>query len=109
MVHSPQSETNSLWMPTVRYWWRFQSPPLRAGVFVPVGSAEEVGEAVAVHVEGGDAFGVVGAETMDEEGGVGCAVGAGAGGGFAELGGVSGVLGVGEMPVSASEMRARAM
>ncbi len=66
-----------------------------AGVFVPVGSAEEVEEAVVVHVEGGDGFGVVGAEAVDEEGWVGCAVGAGAGSGFAEFGGVGGVLGVG--------------
>jgi hypothetical protein len=62
---------------------------LRAGVLVPVGSAENVGEAVAVHVEGGDAFGVVVAEAVDEEGGIGCAVGARAGCGLAELCGMA--------------------
>ena len=32
---------------------------LGSGVFVPIGSAEDIGEAVAVHVEGSDSFCVV--------------------------------------------------
>ncbi len=63
-----------------------------AGIFVPVGAAEEVGKTVVVHVEDGDAFSVVGAETMGEEGDAGFAVGAVAGVLQAELGGVGGVL-----------------
>ena len=39
---------------------------LRARVLIPVGTAENVGQAVAVHIERGDALGVIVAELMDE-------------------------------------------
>ena len=68
---------------------------LGSGVFVPVGSAEDIREAIAVHVEGSDAFSVVVAEAMDEEGGIGNAIGAGTWCGLAELGGMGRVLCVG--------------
>ena len=76
---------------------------LCAGVLVPVGSAEDVGEAIVVHVEGGDAFGVVGAETVSDEGGLHDALGTGAGCGLAELGGVGGVLRMADCGAHAQE------
>src|SRR5579863_2741638 len=42
----------------------------RAGILIPVGAAQQVRAAVAVHVEHGNAFGVVGAEAMHREGGL---------------------------------------
>ncbi len=65
------------------------------GILVPVGSAEDVEEAVAVHVEKGDAFGVIGAETVGEEGDSRFAVGTVAGMLHAEFGGVGWILGLG--------------
>ena len=63
-----------------------------ARVFVPVGTAEQVGEAVAVHVDHGDAFGVVAAEAMREKGHARSAAWPAARLLHAELGGVGGVL-----------------
>ena len=40
---------------------------LRAWVFVPVGAAQQIGEAVAIHIDHGDAFGMIVPETMREE------------------------------------------
>ena len=56
---------------------------LGAWILVPVGSAEQVGTAVPVHVERCDALGVISAEPMDEERSLGNAAGTGAGGGDA--------------------------
>src|SRR5882757_3167613 len=41
---------------------------VRSGVFIPVGAAEQVGEAVAIHVQQGDALGVIVAEAMGKKG-----------------------------------------
>ena len=54
-----------------------------AGIFVPIGAAQDVWIAVAVHVERGDAFSVVGAQTVHEECDLRDAAGAGTGSGFA--------------------------
>jgi|ERR1700722_2191601 hypothetical protein len=43
---------------------------LRARILVPVGSAEDVRAAVAIHVERCDAFGVIRTEPMNEESGL---------------------------------------
>src|SRR5208337_935118 len=40
----------------------------RSGILVPVGSAENVGPSVAVHVHRSDTFGVVGTQPVDEKG-----------------------------------------
>jgi hypothetical protein len=40
---------------------------LGGGIFIPVGAAQQVKKAIAVHVEERDAFSVVGAERMGEE------------------------------------------
>ena len=74
----------------------FPVAALCAGVLVPIGSAEDVGEAVVVHVEGGNPFGMIVAQAMGDEGGLHDAFGIGAGRGLAKLGGVSGVLGLGD-------------
>ena len=39
---------------------------LGTGVFVPEGAAQDIGPAVAIDVDGGDPFSVIGAELMDE-------------------------------------------
>jgi hypothetical protein len=67
---------------------------LGAGVLVPVGSAEKIGEAVVVHVEERDAFGVVGAQTMREKGNASGVAGAVAWLRHTVLGGVRRVLGM---------------
>ena len=54
-----------------------------AGILIPIGAAEDVGQSIAVHVQRGNALGVVGAETMDKEGDLGNAARTGAGSGFA--------------------------
>ncbi len=51
-----------------------------AGILIPVGSAQDVWAAVAVHVESGNAFGVVGAQPVDGEDGLRNAAGSGAAG-----------------------------
>jgi hypothetical protein len=74
----------------------FPYAAIGAGVLVPVGSAEQIGVAVAIHVEQRDALGVVVAETMREKGYAWLSAGSVAGMLHAEFGGVGGVLGVGE-------------
>src|SRR5205807_257576 len=39
----------------------------RPRVFIPIGSAQEVGPTVAIHVERGDAFGMIRTQTVSEE------------------------------------------
>jgi hypothetical protein len=63
-----------------------------AGVLVPIGSAEQIGEAIAVHVEQGDALGVVVAEAVGEKGNARLSAGSVAGVLQAKLGGVGGIL-----------------
>src|ERR1035438_2077841 len=50
-----------------------------AGILIPIRTAEKIGPPIAVHVERGDAFCMIGAETMDEEGSLRNAAGTGAG------------------------------
>ena len=40
---------------------------LRAGILIPVRSAQEVWPAVSVHVDGGDSFGVIRSQSMHEK------------------------------------------
>ena len=67
---------------------------VRAGIFIPVSAAEQIGEAVAIHVQQRDAFGMVVAETMRKKAMRGSPPGPVAGVLQAELGGVRRVLGV---------------
>ncbi len=65
-----------------------------AGVLVPIGTAENIDEAIVVHVEEGDALGVVGSETVDEKSDSRLSIGAVAGVLHADFGCVCGVLGL---------------
>ncbi len=56
----------------------------RPRVLVPVGSAEQVSETVAIHIHGGDCFGMVGAQPMHEKRGLRNSIWAIAGGGLAD-------------------------
>ena len=62
------------------------------GVLVPVSAAEQVRKTIAIHVKHGDAFGMVGAETMGEKGDSRLAIRAVAWMLHAELRSVSGIL-----------------
>src|SRR6476646_7191164 len=63
-----------------------------AGIFVPVRAAEQVGEAIAIHVQQRDALGVIVAEAMREESNTWRAAGPVPRMLQAKLGGVCGVL-----------------
>src|SRR5205807_7791853 len=62
------------------------------GILVPVSAAEQIQKAVAIHVEHRDAFGMVGAETMGEEGDARFAAGAVTRVLHSELSGMGGIL-----------------
>ena len=57
---------------------------LRPGILIPVGAAHQIGTAVAVHIDGGDAFGMIGAQAMHAKGHLRNAVRAVAGSGLAQ-------------------------
>src|SRR5882757_7091544 len=63
-----------------------------AGILVPVSAAEQIQKTVAIHVEHGDTFGMVGAETMGKKGNARLAAGAVTRVLHAELSGMSGIL-----------------
>jgi hypothetical protein len=65
---------------------------LGAGVFIPVSAAQQVREAVPVHVEQGNALGMIASEAMDEEGNARLSVRPWAGMLHAEFGGMGRIL-----------------
>src|ERR1700751_2284665 len=65
-----------------------------AGILIPVSTAKQIQKAIVIHVEHGDAFGVIRAETVSEKSDAGLTIRSIARLLHAELSGVSRILGV---------------